>query len=296
VADFDGDGMPEVGVANKAFYTMLDTDLTLLWSNPTTDESSSITGSSSYDFDGDGAAEVVYSDEHDVWVWTGADGTELHRGEGHASGTHLEYPLVVQMEPDGPPHIVVASNNLSSDGWNGITLLADVGRAWVPTRRVWNQHAFMPTHINDDMSIPLVPDMPWPSGLGFRQNEVVTPPTTAAANLLPELHAVCYDACPDTISVRLRARNEGISAGSFELVIHAEGDPTPLASRTFVGGVSTASLTEAFSFDLAAAEVANVQLVATIDWLLDAPDGLVAECVEEDNSYPLGVLSCPSVQ
>ncbi len=285
VADFDGDGAPEIGVANLAFYAVLDTDLTLLWSNPTTDASSSITGSSAFDFDADGASEVVYSDEHDVWVWDGSTGDLIHRGDGHASGTHLEYPVVAQVIDDGPPQIVVGSNNLGSAGWNGITLLSDSGRAWVNTRSVWNQHAFMPTHINDDLTVPAAPQMPWLVGQGFRQNEVTTVPGVAAPDLQVELDFVCDLDCPNSLSVWVRVLNEGTTATSFDLTLARVSDGGILQTLPVIGA-GEASFGESLEFVLDPALV-DGDLVFTID----SADS-VLECREGNNQLVVSP-SCP---
>ena len=287
VADFDGDGLPEIGVANLAFYTMLDTDLTQLWANPTQDASSSITGSSAFDFDADGASEVVYADELDVWVWEGGTGELIYQGDGHASGTHLEYPLVVQLD-DGPPVIVIGSNNLSSAGWAGITVLGDSGRAWVPTRSVWNQHAFMPTHVADDLSVPANPTMPWTVGQGFRQNEVAEVPGVAAADVSAELHAVCDDACPDELVLRLRVLNEGIAAPPVGLTVRRSSDGASLASQT-TAGLPGGTLAPPLDLALDAALLDGSPLEVVVD-----PLNVVEECDEADNVLVLEGIACPA--
>jgi hypothetical protein len=63
VADFDGDGRAEVGVAMANFYSVIRVDLdkspklSLLWKQVNHDMSSSVTGSTVFDFEGDGRAE-----------------------------------------------------------------------------------------------------------------------------------------------------------------------------------------------------------------------------------------------
>ncbi len=292
VADFDGDGEPEIGVANLSYYTLLDGNLDLLWSNPTQDASSSITGSSSFDFDGDGASEIVYADELDVWIWDGLSGDLIHQGSGHASGTHLEYPLVVQLEPGGAPRILVGSNNLSSAGWNGITILADSGRSWVPTRRVWNQHAFMPTHIEDDLSVPASPDMPWQVGLGFRENQVTVPPGIAVPDLSLQLHALCTELCPDQITARLRPLNVGVSSGEYSVAIHSDLVGTELASVTVTAGQQASTLGGVLEFDLDASH-AGQTVYAVIDSVDVANGGEVEECREGNNTLQLALPTCP---
>ena len=281
VADFDGDGAPEIGVANLAYYAVLDTDLSLLWSNPTQDLSSSITGSSAFDFDGDGDSEVVYSDEIDVWVWDGATGDVIFQGDGHASGTHLEYPVVAQVIDDGPPQIVVGSNNLSGAGWTGITLLSDVGRAWVSTRGVWNQHAFMPTYINDDLSVPAAPQMPWLVGQGFRQNEVTTLPGVAAPDLSLELDSWCDLGLPDELLLRVRPVNDGVAAGPFDVLVEREIDGVVLGLQS-MPGLGSGSIGASLEFALDPALVTST-LIVTID-----PAVVVEECDETNNELILG--------
>ncbi|RME23368.1 MAG: hypothetical protein D6806_11415, partial [Deltaproteobacteria bacterium] len=76
VADFDGDGRPEIGTAAGDYYVIADLDCLgsnpqpgcsdqpgVLWYVPNEDCSSRVTASSVFDFDGDGRAEAVYADE-----------------------------------------------------------------------------------------------------------------------------------------------------------------------------------------------------------------------------------------
>ena len=67
IADFDGDGFPDVGTAGGNSYVVAQYDIaggmTQLWEADTKDGSSQRTGSSVFDFDGDGRSEVIYGDE-----------------------------------------------------------------------------------------------------------------------------------------------------------------------------------------------------------------------------------------
>ena len=282
VADFDGDGMPEIGVANLGFYTMFDTDLTQMWSNPTEDDSSSITGSSAFDFDADGSNEVVYADEHDVWVWHGAEGTLIHQGQGHASGTLTEYPIVAQVLAEtGPPQIVVASNNMWWEGWTGITLLADSGRSWVPTRQVWNQHAFLSTHINDDLSVPTNPTAPWLEDQGTRSAEVTSIPGVSAPDLSPELHAVCEEHC----TIRIRVSNDGAAAGPYVASLTANGFPVgTIDVSSHASGTLGGALDFVIDPDVVAPD-------AELQILIDSGDD-VEECDESNNVIDVDSLTC----
>ena len=59
VADLDGDGEPEIGIADSEWYWAFETDGSLKWQAPTSDCSSASTGSTVFDFDGDGAADLA---------------------------------------------------------------------------------------------------------------------------------------------------------------------------------------------------------------------------------------------
>ena len=75
IADFNGDKIADVGVAARYYYIVYSNDGTatggqVLWADSKTqDYSSASTGSSVFDFEGDGIAEVVYGDETKLHVY-----------------------------------------------------------------------------------------------------------------------------------------------------------------------------------------------------------------------------------
>jgi hypothetical protein len=77
VADLDNDSQPEIGIACGTYYRVFETDGSLKWSQDVDDGSSGLTGSSIFDFEGDGFPEIVYSDQLYLRVFDGADGTIL---------------------------------------------------------------------------------------------------------------------------------------------------------------------------------------------------------------------------
>ena len=93
IADFDGDGRAELGTSGGAAYTVLDPDCRgtpdkatcaslstdgVLWSRPSQGNTPNLTGSSAFDVDGDGRAEVAYSDECFTRLYDGATGKVLY--------------------------------------------------------------------------------------------------------------------------------------------------------------------------------------------------------------------------
>lgn len=156
IADYDGDGLPEIGLAGEDYYTVFDPDCSatprpgghcddrthcdciatnscgaaagvsdggagagdagsatcpdyILWSKKTQDHSSNITGSSVFDFEADGKAEVVYADECFTRVYSGLNGKVLF-SQYRSSCTWLENPVVADTDGNFRADLVVPSN------------------------------------------------------------------------------------------------------------------------------------------------------------------------------------------
>ena len=183
VADFDGDGEAEIGVAGATRYVVIETDGTIKWQSTTQDGSSNVTGSSVFDFEGDGSAEVVYRDELKLRVYRGTDGTVLYETP-MSSCTWYEYPLVADVDADNHAEIVVGANNNCGFGpQRGIYVFADQDNRWVPTRKIWNQHSYHITNVNEDGTIPKVEAVNWliPGLNNFRLN-TFSPSDTAVTD------------------------------------------------------------------------------------------------------------------
>ena len=78
VADVDGDGQLEIAVAGSSYLTVFETDGSVKWRVPAADSTPNV-GTAAFDFDGDGAAELVYADENDLRLFRGRDGVVLFR-------------------------------------------------------------------------------------------------------------------------------------------------------------------------------------------------------------------------
>jgi hypothetical protein len=214
IADYDGDGLPEVGVAGSAGYVVFDTDGSILWQNPTQDASSAITGSSVYDFEGDGIADVVYADEINLYVYSGVDGAVKLKYEPHDSGTLIEYPIVVDVDGDDQVEIVVGHNNLIGSSF-GLTVLGDMNGSWRPGRKMWNQHAYNITNINDDGTVWHDPDPHnWELYNNFRSGDLSAPDGLKAPDLVMLSPESCLNECSgaDQVTIWVQLGNAGAVA------------------------------------------------------------------------------------
>lgn len=109
VADYDGDGIPEIGAAFGGANVVVDpADDVTLWSLESQDRSSARTGSSVFDFNGDGRAEVVYADECYMRVYDGPTGEVLF-SQPRFSSTWNENPIVVDVDGDSAAEVVVGA-------------------------------------------------------------------------------------------------------------------------------------------------------------------------------------------
>lgn len=210
VADFDGDGRPEVGVASSSAYSVFDDDGSLLWTRTTQDLSSGVTGSSVFDFEGDGISEIVYADERRLWVFSGNDGTVKLEFDGHSSGTRLEYPVVADLDNDGHAEIVVVHEHYQGN-YAGVTVVADANNSWRPARGLWNQHAYHISHIDDDGGVPLAPTASWLDHNSFRAGDLY--PNDGLAQPDVVLDAATCSSCVGTErTVWIQLGNAGAAA------------------------------------------------------------------------------------
>jgi hypothetical protein len=293
VADFDGDGQAEIGVAGASRYVVYETNGSIRWTSPTRDASSTRTGSSTFDFEGDGTAEVVYADEVKLRIYDGATGAVRFEVR-HSSGTTYENPVIVDVDADDNAEIVMIANNYHGfDVFTGIRVFRDANDGWVNTRRIWNQHAYSVTNVNDDGTIPARPLTNWlqPGLNTFRSNSQGSGETTpfAAADLLvAEVTTACE---PETgvLSLVARVRNQGDAAASAGLpVAFYQGDPAlggPLLGVATVAAVLPAQGEALATLALQPAPGGTAQV-----WAVADDDGTGAgresECIEDNNARP----------
>ena len=295
IADFDGDGLAEVGFAAEKYYRVLNgEDGALLWENPTKDASSKATGSSVFDFEGDGAAEVVYADEDNLWVYDGATGTVEMKWESHASGTLSEYPIIVDVDGDGSTEIVVASNNYAFAGSTGITVIGDATESWAPARPIWNQHAYSVTHIHDDGTVPKSPLPNWMDHNSFRAGNSEIRVGLEQPDLRLGPPEFCLNECVDDRAiVWLSLENGGPGeAKGVGLAMYAlDGDTETLVHYEFLSDIAMESQSWMAPMEL------------TPDWF--GPDGLRLaiddngdgtgrndECLEDNNDWVIASWPC----
>lgn len=186
VGDFDGDGDVELAIAHASQYGVYDPDCIgpgnpagcgadgLRWIMPSDDGSSSVTGSSLFDFNGDGRTEVVYNDQYQFFVFDGRTGTTLFTSP-NSSRTRTENPTIADVDADGNAEIILTANaeafflrpRLTEPG---VFIWGDARGRWVGARRIWNQHAYHITNVTETGLITQHETPSWRESNNYRQN------------------------------------------------------------------------------------------------------------------------------
>ncbi len=295
IADFDADFVPEIGVATDTSYSVYEFDGTLKWSQPVLDASSHTTGSSVFDFDGDGQAEVVYGDETTLWIFDGATGAVRLADKGHSSRTLHEYPTIADVDGDGMAEIVVPQGGGHHDSaFTGIYVLGSANNDWQYARPVWNQHAYSITNINDNLSIPSPPADNWPDHNNFRSGDINPVSGGSTPDVIPSAVS-CDESCKDgMIGLMVRLGNGGTvdMRDSIPISVYSEinGQQYLLATLRTGRSVPPGRSSEAVGFTLNPLDVPDGILVIQADD--NGTGGELNECHEDNNVLRLDGIKC----
>ena len=297
VGDFDQDGEPEIGVPTGSVYAVYEANGDILWAVPVTDESSAVTGSAAYDFEGDGQLEVVYADETRLWVFDGATGEVRFTSDRHASRTLHELPTVADVDGDDEADIIIPNGGgHGAENKTGLWVLSSRDGDWMPTRTLWNQHAYSITNINDDLSVPRAAPPNWPEYNTFRSGSLLPSTAGEAADVIP-LADVCTDECDQdrlVVTVRLGNGGYGTLRPGVPVSIYAQDIS---GYRTF----RASALTTGF---VGPGETSGLLRIA-VDWTGYSGQDLVVvgdddmgvqfqpECNEDNNELLIAAPDCP---
>ena len=124
LADFDGDGRLEIGVAGASMFQILDPDCHgtpdpttcasrrtdgVLWTAPIQADASDLPGASAFDFDGDGKPEAVTGDACFARVHDGTTGAVI-ASHARTSCTWYDSPIAAASAGDGRARWITASS------------------------------------------------------------------------------------------------------------------------------------------------------------------------------------------
>ncbi len=188
VADFDNDGQLEIVISDQENIYMIDNDMTLAWKYKAVDNSSvASTSSIAFDFNCDGILDVVHMSDS-LWILNGSTG-QLIKSLNYHSGTLYERPTIADIDLDGHADLII-THEIKHPIYSGIRdrlIVALTGNNWAPTRSVMNQFNYNITNINDDLTIPCIPQNNLKIPYDFFNSYLVSVPL-----MDKEGNSVCY--------------------------------------------------------------------------------------------------------
>ncbi|AKT43722.1 FG-GAP repeat domain-containing protein [Chondromyces crocatus] len=335
--DFDGDGQVEFAAAANQYYAVYDPDCVaalggqspperpggkcdrppemqslpdgVLWAQLSQDFSSSGTGSSVFDFNGDGNAEAVYGDECYVRVYEGKSGKVIFSAPA-SNSTGFELPVIADVDGDFATEIVVARSPSpacpATDPLfpgsgpavqrGGFMILRDPDDAWASSRPIWNQHAYSITNVTDDARIPrssqVAPNWTQAGLNNFRQNTQGSLGLLNVADLtavITDVGALCSGTAGD-VTLKTRVCNRGTNPVQDGVTVEFNVDDG-------AGGVAAlcSSQTEALLMPGDCEEVACTGFVpgtGNIFVVVD-PSNTIADCHPGNNQGAGTLQICP---
>jgi hypothetical protein len=219
------------------------------------DDRSCNTGLTIFDFNNDGAKDLVYRDEETLLVispkYGGVDYVTIGEKTGTSSSvlfrttaysyTGYEAPVIADVNMDASADIVVTNVRSRGEirGWVSVFEYKNGFPKWAPAPPVWNQAYYNPLHVREDLTIPACPQSPLTAH--SLNGETVTPyngawvqqPVVREGNYTPVIRL------PDAVLIRM-----AVSSGNptqVTLTVHNRGTASIHGSTpvTFRDGGST---------------------------------------------------------
>ncbi|MGF1469809.1 MAG: FG-GAP-like repeat-containing protein [Sandaracinaceae bacterium] len=290
------------------------------WRRDSDDNSSRATSSSVFDFNGDGAAEVIYNDECDFRVYDGLDGEVLFSAMNR-SRTGIENPVVADVDNDGNAEVVTGSNTAVGNrcdedganprGPNGLRVWGDPEDSWVSARRIWNQQSYHVVNATEGARVPEEAPASWGDFNGRTYNTYrsqprsfgVAPDLTVVAVGVSSPGAGC-GVLSDTIDVAFEVRNDGdlrvgpgvrvtlvgVWSDGEEALADASGDPVETALEASLEPGRSVFLSLAYDRADGARGTLPERVRVVVDPTgEDAPFGAERECRETNNALEAAV-------
>ncbi len=208
--DIDGDGrMDLVGMGTDRSYAW-DISARTMWNGPYSDSTDYSVGCTTFDFDLDGAKEVVYGDESALFILDGTTGSVLFQHDRY-SATFDDRILVVDLDGDGSVEIV-------SSTWGGgaapmLRAYGNVNRDWPPGTQMWPSATWSGTSLLPDGRVPRTPQKPWLTTKVWRGQPELP---VFGSDLRPAIGDMCVASCADDGEVRVEVRLQNLGPDEVE--------------------------------------------------------------------------------
>jgi hypothetical protein len=271
---------------------MFDNSLSLLWRAPITDQTGA-SGCSAFDFDADGAYELLYQGEYAFAILDGATGHEHFRWDGHRSVTWMEYPVVADVDDDGSAEVIVASYPREEGDFGGITVFGHADNGWPPAGPYWGISDYAPLRVRPDGTV----ESPTPDWWNTYNLFKGRPPGDGVPDLVAVEGEVCVASCEEggLVKVSWGIANQGHvdATGPVSVTLYAlNGDAaTALQTVQFPDDVRYRYQAPGGTFELSVDEWGDgIRIVVDDD---GTGVGTVDECNEDNNAFEIIGPICP---
>ncbi len=276
------------------------------WTFTTTD-SSGFTGLTMFDLNADGVQEIIYRDETHLSIIDGSKkSARLITKIPCFSWTWAEYPVIGDLDNTGHSKICIPCSIKEDVRLAKLTIYGppDSLPGWAPARGIWNQYAYNPLFINDDLTVPAKPRNPATYENGrynnFMQQASLLDSNgmykVAASSLRGKINCVHYDVLTKEYSVSFNVFNHSNASSSAETnlpVSFYDGDPEQAGN--LLGIFYTQSPLEPGdslvdqSFSIKVSQINDLYMVVNTKrgstGLFDPKDFVALECDYTDNIY-----------
>lgn len=197
---------------------------------------------------------MIFTDRVNLWVLDGRDGTIRYKSPLLATSWSLIYPLVADVDGDNHAEIVLLSM-FSSYGDESVHVYGAKDDDWMPARKIWNQHAYFETNVNDDGTIPVTAAESWRTENTFRATNPEVP--SYLADLVLAAAEVCEVDCDEgRIVVQVHPGNQGAQdvlagdAPAVSLYAWYAGVPNLVGTKPLGVDVPMGKYLDSVAFDL----------------------------------------------
>lgn len=325
VADFDGDGEIEVAWSGDRTVGVVDLECVgdplpegcesegVRWSQPIQQPIGygywSTGYTSSFDFDGDGSAELIHNDACFLHVFDGATGA-VRLAWSNPGGRSFNNPIVADVDGDLSAELVVPASlsesretmqrvecgndpitGMAYTEHRGLYVLRSPTDRWMPTRPIWHQVAYDVSDVLDDGTLPILDVPGWLDHGTFRHQFAPGLDVLAAPDLtVGQLDVVADGGCDQgTFVATVHNRGAGPVSGELEVRFYAADEGRHVLCQQ----VTRARIEPGGSIDMrcdAPLPVGVYTLTAEVG--RPATSGVLAECNGGNNSASVVVEGC----
>ena len=297
IADFDGDGAPEIAVPTATGVVMFDGSGTLRWTTTTTGTGRMFDGVSAYDLDGDGRWEVLDTGPGGLGVLDGTTGGVLASYVETAPNFNCgQNASIADVDHDGSVDIGYGLYGITGDSTtssNGFRVVSDAAAAFTAGIGTWNEHSYNLTNVNDNDTIPAHPTPSFSKSNSFRAGPTIGS-DASTANVVGVVDDVCVDRCAagGTLQVTYALGNDAALEVSEDVDVafwaSTSGPDVLLGTTTWTATLPGTTMADAQALTFTSFPTPLLDVRIEID-----PDDRLPECDETDNRAAWGAVICP---